>query len=352
MSLLLSFVPHTLRFRFEAGTSRGVLTSKTTYILTVRDYEYPEVYGVGEAGPLKGLSVDDVPGFEEALLEISKNFNRAGLGIGGWEVAEIVEKLVPVQFPSIRFGLETALLDYRNGGRRVYFDNGFSRGERVIPINGLIWMGTPGFMAEQIEAKLEAGYTTLKMKVGAIDFEQECRLLEGIRERFSKEEIALRVDVNGAFTAADALRKLERLAAFDLHSIEQPVRAGQPGLMAELVREAALDIALDEELIGVFSSTGKKALLEAINPPYIILKPTLLGGFAQTEEWIRLAEGMGIKWWITSALESNIGLNAIAQFTARFDNPLPQGLGTGQLYHNNFESGLMIEKGTLRLVGK
>ncbi len=350
MSLLLSFVPHTLKFKFEAGTSRGVLTSKTTYIVTIRDYEFPEVYGVGECGPLKGLSPDDLPDIESILTGLAGNFNRLSLEPEGWDIAELLDLLVPLHYPAVRFGLEMALHDFRNGGRRIYFDNDFSRGNQSIDINGLIWMGTPVFMEEQIEAKLASGYKTLKMKVGAIDFEQECRLLAGIRNRFSADEITLRVDANGAFRPGDALRKLERLAAFDLHSIEQPVRKGQPELMARLVQESPLPIALDEELIGIVSEPDKRKLLESIRPPYIILKPTLLGGFAETRQWIEIAEETGIKWWITSALESNIGLNAIAQFTAGFGNPLPQGLGTGQLYENNFASGLVIENGRLRLV--
>ncbi len=350
MSLLLSFAPHTLKFRFEAGTSRGVLTSKTTYIATVRDHEFPEVYGVGECGPLKGLSPDDLPDIERILTELAGDFNRLSLGIEGWERAELLDRMVSRRYPAVRFGLEMALCDFQNGGRRVYFDNDFSKGKQAIDINGLIWMGTPAFMEEQIETKLASGYKTLKMKVGAIDFEQECRLLEGIRNRFSAREITLRVDANGAFQPGDALRKLERLAAFDLHSIEQPVAKGQPELMTRLVRESPLAIALDEELIGIMSEPEKRKLLEAIRPPFIILKPTLLGGFAETRQWIAIAEELGIKWWITSALESNIGLNAIAQFTAEFTNPLPQGLGTGQLYENNFVSGLSIEDGRLRLI--
>lgn len=350
MSLLLSFAPHTLKFKFEAGTSRGVLTSKTTYIVTIRDYEFPEVYGVGECGPLKGLSPDDLPDMEDILSELSRSFNRLSIGPEGWEPAELLDRLVPRRYPAVRFGLEMALFDFQNGGRRVYFDNNFSKGKQSIDINGLIWMGAPAFMEEQIEAKLASGYKTLKMKVGAIGFEQECRLLEGIRRRFSADEIALRVDANGAFQPVDALRKLDRLAAFDLHSIEQPVAKDQPELMARLVQESRLPIALDEELIGVVSEPEKRRLLETIGPPFIVLKPTLLGGFAETCQWITIAEEMEIQWWITSALESNIGLNAIAQFTAEFANQLPQGLGTGQLYENNFASGLRIENGRLSLL--
>lgn len=350
MSLLLSFTSHTLRFRFEAGTSRGVLTQKTTYILTVRDVGFPEAYGVGEAGPLQGLSIDDVPDFEAVLTGISQSFNEARYGLEDIDLEHLLARHVPEAFPSIRFGLEAALLDLLNGARRIYFENDFSKGIRPIEINGLIWMGTPEFMSSQIEAKLESGYKTLKLKVGAVDFEEECRLLEGVRKRFSKHEITLRVDANGAFKADDAVEKLRRLAAYDLHSIEQPIRAGQAEAMARLVAEAPLDIALDEELIGIKSATDKRALLETIRPPYIILKPTLLGGFARTREWIELAETLGIQWWTTSALESNIGLEAIAQFTAQFHNPLPQGLGTGQLYENNFTSGLTIEHGHLKLI--
>lgn len=347
MSLLLSFTPHTLQFRFEAGTSRGVLTSKTTYILTVRDPEYPQVYGVGEAGPLKGLSIDDVPDLEQVLTGITRQFNQLQLGITGWEVDEVIDKLVPAAYPSVRFGLEAALLDFRNGGRQVYFDNAFTRGEEPIEINGLIWMGKSDFMAEQIEAKLKGGYRTIKMKIGAIDFDQECALLEGIRKRFGKEQITLRVDANGAFSPDTALEKLNRLSAYDLHSIEQPIRQGQWQQMAELVEKSPLAIALDEELIGVKGRSDMRALLETIRPPYIILKPTLLGGFSATRTWIEEAERLGIRWWITSALESNIGLNTIAQFTGSFKDLLPQGLGTGQLYHNNFPSDLFIDKGKL-----
>ncbi|GAA4434309.1 o-succinylbenzoate synthase [Ravibacter arvi] len=348
MSLLLSFTPHILRFKFEAGTSRGVLTEKTTYILTVRDEEYPTVYGVGEAGPLKGLSIDDVPDFEDVLTRITAAFNDLRLGISGWEISKILERLVPDRYPSIRFGLEAALLDFGNGGRRIYFENGFSAGDCPIAINGLIWMGDERFMADQIETKLAAGYRTIKMKVGAIDFDRECRLLAAIRKRFSADEVTLRVDANGAFAPDEALHKLGKLHRYELHSIEQPIRQGQHEAMAALVRESPVAIALDEELIGVQGREEKKRLLEEIRPPFLIFKPSLLGGFSASKEWISLAGELGIAWWITSALESNIGLNAIAQFTASFDNPLPQGLGTGQLYHNNFESSLYIEKGTLR----
>ncbi|MFA7473127.1 MAG: o-succinylbenzoate synthase [Spirosomataceae bacterium] len=347
MSLLLSFAPHTLRFKFEAGTSRGVLTSKITYVLTVRDIDYPEVYGVGEAGPLKGLSMDDIPEFEKVLSDITREFNRLKLEIAGWKVDDLVNRLVPSRYPSIRFAVEAALIDFKNGGRRIYFDNPFTRGEQPIKINGLIWMGQPEFMEEQIERKLAEGYTTLKMKVGALDFDQECRLLQGIRKRFSSDQITLRVDANGAFTLEEALSKLKRLAEYDIHSIEQPIRQGQPEKMATLVEQSPLAIALDEELIGHMHQQAMQELLETIRPPYIILKPTLLGGFSITRQWIEIAESLGIRWWMTSALESNFGLNAIAQFTGCFDNSLPQGLGTGQLYHNNFPSDLQIEKGAL-----
>jgi o-succinylbenzoate synthase len=239
------------------------------------------------------------------------------------------------------------LLDYMNGGRRIYFENAFSRGEAGIVINGLIWMGSYGEMTDQIREKLAQGYKTLKMKVGALDFETECRILSEIRTHFGPDEITLRVDANGAFMRDEAMEKLHALSRFELHSIEQPIKAGQVECMAEFCAISPIPIALDEELIGVFDYRQKFALLKCIKPAYIILKPSLLGGFQQTKEWIEIANRLRIPWWITSALESNIGLAAIAQFTASFTNSMPQGLGTGQLYKNNFPSPLYIKEGSL-----
>ena len=236
-------------------------------------------------------------------------------------------------------------MDMKNGGKRIYFDNDFTTGKRQLPINGLVWMGDKNFMREQIEQKLEEGFTTIKMKIGAIDFETEIKLLESIRNRYDKDQITLRVDANGAFSPEEAMQKLTELAQLDIHSIEQPIKQGQWSKMRELCAQTPLDIALDEELIGVNERTKKIELLDTIKPQYIILKPSLHGGISGTQEWIELAEERNIPWWITSALESNIGLDAICQLTAEYQNGLPQGLGTGSLYTNNLTSNLVVSDG-------
>jgi O-succinylbenzoate synthase len=347
MPLRIVFQPYTLHFRMEAGTSRGVLTQKTSWILKVTDEEQPGITGYGECGPLPGLSVDDIPDFGAQLAEVCELFNQLDLEVFPFNLSIILQQVVPENLPSVRFGIEMALHDFMNGGQKMPYKNPFSRSEKGIPMNGLIWMGSYDQMIGQIEDKLEQGYTTLKMKVGAIDFDQECRILESVRSRFSPSEITLRVDANGAFKPQDAEEKLKRLSQFELHSIEQPIRAGQHDLLAALCANSPVPVALDEELIGVFDYRKKFALLKKIQPPFIILKPTLLGGFQHCKEWIEIANRLSIGWWMTSALESNIGLNAIAQFAASFDNQLPQGLGTGQLYHNNFDSPLKTEDGNL-----
>ena len=252
--------------------------------------------------------------------------------------------------PSLLFGLETAFLDWQNGGKQQIFDSAFLRGERSIPINGLVWMGEESFMHQQIEQKLADGFSCIKMKVGAIDFETEINLLNSIRKRYSKEEITLRVDANGAFSLTEVDEKLQRLADLDIHSIEQPIAPAQIIEMRDLCARTPLPIALDEELIGVTTTTDRKQLLESIQPQFIILKPSLHGGLSGCLEWIELATAAGIPWWMTSALESNIGLNAVAQFTGMYDPSLPQGLGTGGLYETNFETRLVIRNGELFVV--
>ena len=347
MSLTADYLKHTLHFRFEAGTSRGTLTEKTSYLLRIKDDTNPSIIGYGECGPLQGLSYDDRPDFEEKLADYCREFNEMDLELFSWNVTIILNQLISPAFPSILFGFETAMVDFLAGGCQILYPSDFTSGQRNIPINGLIWMGDRAFMQAQIDEKLRAGFTTIKLKIGAIDFNQECDLLAGIREQFSAEQITLRVDANGAFRPDEAMRKLERLAQYDLHSIEQPIAAGQPDLMAELCQHTPVPIALDEELIGQMEYVHKYRLLKKIHPQYIILKPTLLGGLRHCNEWIELAGRLNIDWWITSALESNIGLNAIAQYTAQFKNPLPHGLGTGQLYHNNIGSPLQIIHGHL-----
>lgn len=340
----LSYEKYILDFRFEAGTSRGVLRQKETWFLYLRENG---ITGIGEAGPLMGLSVDDnSQELEKKLQSVGDQISNTSLEI--LQDLDLKEYFGLEKFPSIIFALETAIADLLNGGKRLIFSNKFSYGIDRIPINGLIWMGSRQFMLEQIDKKLQEGYNCLKMKIGAIDFDTEYKILASIREKFSEEQITLRVDANGAFTEKDVFQKLERLSDFKIHSIEQPVKPGQPELMSELCAKSPVPVALDEELIGNSKFGEKKKLLETLKPPYIILKPTLLGGFKACDEWVDLAEKENIGWWITSALESNIGLNAIAQYTAgKNTGNLPQGLGTGQLYKNNINSPLVISKGEL-----
>ena len=347
MALTSDYLTYTLRFRFEAGTSRGILTEKTSYIIRIYDTDDPSVVGFGECGPLKGLSFDDRPDFEERLAEVCQYFNQLDLQLFTWNIPIILNQVIGQALPSVLFGFETAMHDFLSGGQRVIRDGDFVKGHRSIPINGLIWMGSPDAMRQQIDEKLAAGYTTLKLKIGAIDFEQECAILASVRERYSPDQITLRVDANGAFSPDQAMNRLERLAQYSLHSIEQPIRQGQPDAMAELCRHSPVPVALDEELIGHMEYVDKFKLLKKIQPQYVILKPSLLGGLRHSDEWIELANRLNIGWWITSALESNIGLNAIAQYTAQFKPVMPQGLGTGQLYHNNVDSPLTIQQGHL-----
>lgn len=344
-SIRFQYIKRVLQFRFDAGTSRGVLRTKEIYWIKTYYPDFPQVMGWGEAAPLEKLSVDDRPDFESLLQKKLKELEKLT-----WELEEnfilrTITDLVPDYLPSIKFGLEVALLDLKNGGQKRIFDNDFFDQSIPIPINGLIWMGDPVFMKTQIEQKLNDGFGCIKMKIGAIDFEQELELLRSIRQDFCKDRIILRVDANGAFAETDVMFKLDKLADLDIHSIEQPITAGNWALMNALCTESPLPIALDEELIGV---SNKAELLDQIRPPYIILKPSLLGGIVQTRQWIELAEERKIGWWMTSALESNIGLNAIAQLASTYRPTLPQGLGTGKLYHNNLESPLLIDAGWIR----
>ncbi len=325
-----------LKFKFAAGTSRGVLHEKTSWFIIVRDHSVNGM-GIGECSLLKGLSMDDRPGFEEKLHSVIQSLQSG----------QYIDPSGLNSFPAIRFGLEMAMKDIEKGGHRILFPSDFTTGKKSIPINGLVWMGDFHFMKEQVQEKIDAGFTCIKLKIGAIDFEKELELIRMIRKEFSPSDIEIRVDANGAFDPGQAIEKLERLAEFHLHSIEQPIRQGQWEAMARLCEQTPLPIALDEELIGILNSQEKQNMLATINPQYIILKPSLLGGFEASEEWISMAERQGTGWWVTSALESNIGLNAIAQWTYTLDNSMPQGLGTGQLYINNFDSPLEIQHGKL-----
>jgi o-succinylbenzoate synthase len=336
--LTLHYQPYRLFFRFEAGTSRGVLTERPVFFLHLKDQN--GTLGIGEAAPLEKLSIDAVPNYEQVLANFCHKFNRQHYKDHSQTPESFWLELQQSEFaafPSLIFAMETAMADYKQGGKQVIFDNEFSQGKKNLPINGLVWMGKKEFMLKQIAEKLEQGYTCLKMKVGAIHFEEELAILQTIRKQFSAQQIVLRVDANGAFG-----------------TIEQPIKAGQLDQMAALCQQTPLPIALDEELIGIHTKEDKIALLKTLQPQYIVLKPTLIGGFEATTEWIAAAEQQNITWWITSALESNVGLNAICQYTAQkilgtANENFPQGLGTGQLYHNNLATKLYIAKGEIGL---
>lgn len=336
--LKLSYKPYTLKFHFEAGTSRGIMHERKTYFVYLTDEKGRT--SVGEAAPLERLSIDATPDFEQKLANYCENFDSNPATLTRLEGLNTL--------PSLKFALETAWLDYQYGCIHKIFDNSFSNHKVALPINGLIWMGNKDFMLEQLSDKLTQGYKCLKLKIGAINFEEELKILATIRRRYSADAITLRVDANGAFKPAEALVKLKQLEVFDLHSIEQPIAAKQYEQMAELCSISPIPIAFDEELIGVDGE--KEQLLRMLKPTYIVLKPTLLGGFAACDEWINVAEKLGIGWWITSALESNIGLNAVCQYTAhkildtKYQN-FPQGLGTGQLYENNIDFPLVVKNG-------
>lgn len=334
--LQAKFKKYTLHFKQPAGTSRGILKTKDSWLLFLED-TLSGKRGIGECGLLKGLSIDDVVDYEAKLTALCEDINNFSYWLN--------EGLT--FFPSIHFGLEIALKDLEKNGSKILFPSDFTERAQPIPINGLIWMGQKSFMFEQIKSKLAMGFNCIKLKIGAIDFEEELNLLKYIRQQFSVQEIEIRVDANGAFSTKEALEKLKRLADYNLHSIEQPIQPKQWEAMAKICSLTPLPIALDEELIGVFGRAEKQLLLDTIQPQYLIFKPSLIGGFKGTQEWIDLCKKSNTPWWITSALESNIGLNAIAQWTATLDNPMPQGLGTGQLYTNNLTTPLVVEKGGL-----
>ncbi|MBL1220061.1 o-succinylbenzoate synthase [Chryseobacterium sp. L7] len=317
-----------LEFKRPSGTSRGVLNEKETFILEIEEQGRK---GIGECAVFRGLSFDDRPDYEEKLKWLCENIDL--------DFSYLKEELK--DFPSIWFGYEQALLNLKNGAD-LYFPSEFTEGKSAIMINGLIWMGDIHYMEEQIREKLEQGFHCIKLKIG-VNWESEHKILQKLREKFSKEALELRVDANGGFSREEAELVLQQLAELHIHSIEQPVKAGNWADMEALCAGTPTPIALDEELIGITDPVEKKKLLETIKPQYIILKPALVGGFAGSDEWISLAEEQNIGWWITSALESNIGLNAIAQYTYTKKSPMPQGLGTGSLFVNNFESSLELK---------
>lgn len=345
-----------LHFKKPSGTSRGILYDKPSWILSVRLSNSQTANG--ECSIIPGLSPDfiDENQYEEKLSDLKKEVKS------NWSEEEF--KQINVfsslkwknfinawnSYPSIVFGMESLVRDIYYGGIGLIFESGFTRKEFSIPINGLIWMGDESFMLEQMEEKLADGFSTIKMKVGAIEWKKEFALLEQLRRRFSSKELTLRVDANGAFTPESAMPILKQLSDIEVHSIEQPIQSGQSSAMSALCRISPVGIALDEEMIGVHEFEQKESLLKSISPQFIVLKPSLHGGFQGCSEWIQLAEENQIAWWMTSALESSIGLNAIAQFTATFTDLLPQGLGTGGLYTNNFESSLVVSNGQLSIL--
>lgn len=331
-----TFQKRTFHFKNPSGTSRGVLTEKHSWFISL---ESNGITGIGECSIIEGLSPDfkDALSYEKVIQDCLNRISEHSLNL-----TNLNEFLV--EYPSVLFGFETAFLDLKNGGKGIIFDNSFAHGLTTIPINGLIWMGSKEFMQTQIEEKIAQGFTTIKLKIG-IDFPTEISILKQLRKEFDSSMITLRVDANGAFKIEEAMEKLEQLAKLEIHSIEQPIATGQWTKMNELCKKSPLPIALDEELIGINNLEKKKQLLDTIQPPFIILKPSLHGGIYGCREWIQLAEERSIKWWITSALESNIGLNAICQFTAEFNNKLPQGLGTGGLFTNNIKSDLEVKNG-------
>ena len=323
-----------LQFKNPSGTSRGVLTQKETWFIIIEENGKK---GIGECGLLRELSIDDRPDYEEKLQWVCKNISL------GEEI--LWQNLL--EFPSIQFGVEMAFQSLKSENPFLLFPSDFTNGQKSISINGLVWMGDEAFMKQQIDQKLADGFHCLKLKIGAIDFEKELQLLHYIRQNYTPEQIEIRVDANGAFDSETALIKLNQISGFKLHSIEQPIAKKQHDRMAELCKTTPIPIALDEELIGVFTIDEKAALLHKMKPQFIILKPSFVGGFRGTKEWIDLAEKLKIGWWITSALESNVGLNAIAQWSYLQKNLMPQGLGTGSLYINNFDCPLEVKNGRL-----
>ena len=331
----IKITPRTFHFQHPAGTSRGIYTERKSWMLEMTNDDLPGRKGIGECAPLPELSCDDIPEYEKTLRAVCDRFEQEGA----------IDYPMMRPYPSMLFGLETALLNLQSGSD-ILFDNDFSRGKVGITINGLVWMGDYDTMLRRIEEKLQQGFHCIKLKIGAIEFEKELDMVKRIRERFSHHEVQLRVDANGGFTFDEALYKLELLAQYAIHSIEQPIKAKQWGYMAELCRESPLPIALDEELIGINIPEMKAHVLNIIKPTYIVLKPSLHGGMKGVREWVDIANRQGIRSWITSALESNVGLNAVAQLAADIygtSGIMPQGLGTGQLFTDNIPMRLEVK---------
>lgn len=332
-NLKAEFVPYTLNFHKPAKTSRNTMTQRVIWIVKVYQESYPELAGYGEVAPLPGLSIETPQMIEDGLIDVCIHINKYPDLLSGQ-----LDHL-----PSVQFGLEQAMLDLKSNGDKILFPSKFTDGQELIKTNGLIWMGSPDYMITQINQKMHEGFKCLKLKIGSLDLQVELKILEQIRNVFGYQDLEIRLDANGAFHPDDALEILDKLATYEIHSIEQPIRAGQYDEMAEIALASPIPVALDEECIGAISRDEKEEILDTIAPAYVILKPSLLGGFQQCEEWIELADQRDMGWWITSALESNIGLSAIAQWTFTKQNPIHQGLGTGQLFVNNFDCPLYLD---------
>ena len=330
---------HVLNFCKPAGTSRGYLSHKISWIISLFDPRNPHIAGTGECSLISGLSPDPEKELEDMLNRVCANPEKF-LTSSDPELN---------RFPSLRFGLEMAWMDLNGGGKKLLFSSEFTEGKAGIPINGLIWMDSKENMLTQIRARIAEGFRCIKMKIGALDFQEELDLLSKVRNEFPANEMMIRVDANGAFRPEEAPEKLRRLSELELHSIEQPIKAGNWEMMAALCEKSPVPVALDEELFYAGADENKSRLLDLIKPKYLVLKPSMLGGFAKSSEWIKEAEARKTDWWVTSALESNIGLNALAQWTFTLNNPVHHGLGTGKLFRNNFPSSLAIENGILKM---
>ncbi|MFZ9981743.1 MAG: o-succinylbenzoate synthase [Cyclobacteriaceae bacterium] len=348
MMIHLEVIKRTFRFRFNAKTSRGLLKDRVCWFLKVSFAGQPEVTGLGEVAPLEGLSSEGIPQVENELL-LLKEVLKTGNKFSFVDPSAIETYYGLWKFSSsIRFGAVTALLDLFNGGNKRIFDAPFSEGI-PIPINGLVWMDEARIMLENAEKKISEGFNCIKLKVGSLQFEEECSLIEQLRLKYGSDRLTIRLDANGAFSHGEVESKLNRLAQYDIHSIEQPLNPKDTLKYPQLLKLSPVPVALDEQLIGNYSLQKKSQLLQALMPAFLVIKPGLTGGFSEAREWISLAEDLKIGWWITSALESPIGLNAIAQFTSQFHPDLPQGLGTGNVFENPFEHPLRVENGFLTL---
>jgi len=330
MMLKAGYFPYIFHFKVPGGTSRGILTEKPSWILKLWDSSESEIFGLGEVSIIPGLSPEPI---DKLLIELDHLVDEPSVYVNSNS-----RKLA--NFPSLQFAIETALLDLKQGGRRILFPSEFTQGLKGIRTNGLIWMGAKEEMLLRVQEKLQQGFRCIKIKVGAVDFNHELELLQFIREHYTANTLEIRMDANGAFTSKEVMQKLEMLAKYQIHSIEQPIKQGQWAEMREVCLQSPIPVALDEELIGIWEDLRRNELLDVIQPQYIILKPSLIGGLKETARWSQMAVQRNIGWWVTSALEGNIGLNAIAQWTFIQGSTMPQGLGTGQIYTNNFNSPL------------